>query len=103
MAYGDEPVKSADRSSLQLIGTVGEPINQKAWLWLHDVVGERRAAICDTYWQTETGSHVSRLLARGLHTTAASSDDHAAACRDTDKAGRRYAAFFRRAAGAPRQ
>ena len=59
MADGDEHVRGSDRSSLRVIGTVGEPINRTAWLWLHDVVGERRVAICDTYWQTETGGHVS--------------------------------------------
>lgn len=41
-----------------MIGTVGEPINPSAWRWLHKVVGEGRAAIVDTYWQTETVSTV---------------------------------------------
>lgn len=45
---------SSSRASLRVIGTVGEPINPAAWLWLHDVVGEKRCAIVDTYWQTET-------------------------------------------------
>lgn len=56
MAEGDEPVKATDRSSLRLLGTVGEPINPEAWLWYHKVVGEERCPIVDTWWQTETGS-----------------------------------------------
>ncbi|KAI3411113.1 hypothetical protein GPALN_003196 [Globodera pallida] len=58
MAFPDELVTKHDRSSLQVIGTVGEPINPSAWKWLHTVVGESRCAIVDTYWQTETGGHV---------------------------------------------
>ena len=55
MREGDEPVKSRDRSSLRLLGTVGEPINPEAWLWYHRVVGDERCPIVDTWWQTETG------------------------------------------------
>jgi len=55
MAQGDEFVTKADRSSLTLLGTVGEPINPEAWRWYHDVVGEGRCEIVDTWWQTETG------------------------------------------------
>ena len=55
MAQGDEWVKKTDRSSLRLLGTVGEPINPEAWLWYHRVVGEERCPIVDTWWQTETG------------------------------------------------
>ncbi len=55
MAAGDDFVKRADRSSLRLLGTVGEPINPEAWEWYHDVVGEGRCPIVDTWWQTETG------------------------------------------------
>jgi acetyl-CoA synthetase len=55
MREGDEPVKSRDRSSLRLLGTVGEPINPEAWLWYYNVVGEGRCPIVDTWWQTETG------------------------------------------------
>ncbi len=54
-AAGDEYVKKHDRSSLRLLGTVGEPINPAAWLWYHEVVGEGRCPIVDTWWQTETG------------------------------------------------
>ena len=52
---GDEPVKRYDRSSLRILGSVGEPINPEIWKWYHDVVGEGRCDIMDTWWQTETG------------------------------------------------
>jgi acetyl-CoA synthetase len=55
MREGDEYVKKYDRSSLRLLGTVGEPINPEAWRWYYDVVGEGRCPIVDTWWQTETG------------------------------------------------
>ncbi|KAJ1352104.1 hypothetical protein KIN20_008296 [Parelaphostrongylus tenuis] len=55
MALGDEHVTKHSRASLEMIGTVGEPINPSAWLWLYNVVGEKKCAIVDTYWQTETG------------------------------------------------
>ncbi|MCP4935481.1 MAG: acetate--CoA ligase [bacterium] len=55
MGAGDEYVKKIDRSSLKLLGTVGEPINPEAWEWYHKVVGEERCPIVDTWWQTETG------------------------------------------------
>jgi acetyl-CoA synthetase len=55
MREGDAPVKAAKRSSLRLLGTVGEPINPEAWLWYHRVVGDGRCPIVDTWWQTETG------------------------------------------------
>ena len=55
MREGDEPVKSTSRSSLRLLGTVGEPINPEAWLWYHHIVGDERCPIVDTWWQTETG------------------------------------------------
>ena len=55
MKDGDAFVKATDRSSLKLLGTVGEPINPEAWRWYHDVVGEGRCPIIDTWWQTETG------------------------------------------------
>ncbi|CAM2009428.1 acetate--CoA ligase [Acanthopleuribacter pedis] len=54
-AEGDDFVKKYDRSSLRVLGTVGEPINPEAWGWYHDVVGEGRCAVVDTWWQTETG------------------------------------------------
>lgn len=55
MKEGDEWVKKSSRKSLKLLGTVGEPINPKAWLWYYEVVGEKRCPIVDTWWQTETG------------------------------------------------
>lgn len=55
MREGDGPVKKWDKSSLRLLGSVGEPINPEAWMWYHDVVGEKRCPIVDTWWQTETG------------------------------------------------
>ena len=55
MREGEAPVKKHDRSSIRLLGTVGEPINPEAWLWYWRVVGEERCAIVDTWWQTETG------------------------------------------------
>ncbi|MGC6401795.1 acetate--CoA ligase [Sphingomonas sp. FW199] len=55
MKDGDEYVKATSRASLRLLGTVGEPINPEAWRWYHDVAGEGRCPIIDTWWQTETG------------------------------------------------
>ncbi len=55
MRHGDEPVQKTSRTSLKLLGTVGEPINPEAWLWYHRVVGSGRLPIVDTWWQTETG------------------------------------------------
>ena len=55
MREGDDPVKKTDRSSLRLLGSVGEPINPEAWLWYHNIVGDGRCPIVDTWWQTETG------------------------------------------------
>ena len=55
MKFGDELVKKHDTSSLRILGSVGEPINPKAWQWYNDVVGEGRCPIVDTWWQTETG------------------------------------------------
>jgi acetyl-CoA synthetase len=52
---GDEWVKRYRRDSLRILGSVGEPINPEVWLWYHDVVGEGRCAVVDTWWQTETG------------------------------------------------
>jgi acetyl-CoA synthetase len=57
-AVGDEPVTRSSRASLRLLGTVGEPINPEAWTWYHQVVGDGRCPIIDTWWQTETGGHM---------------------------------------------
>ncbi|MEE2893565.1 MAG: acetate--CoA ligase [Pseudomonadota bacterium] len=56
MGQGDEFVSRTKRSSLRLLGSVGEPINPEAWEWYHRVVGEARCPIVDTWWQTETGA-----------------------------------------------
>jgi acetyl-CoA synthetase len=55
MAEGDEPVKKTNRSSLRILGSVGEPINPEAWNWYNNVVGNGKCPIVDTWWQTETG------------------------------------------------
>lgn len=55
---GDEFVKKHSRQSLRILGTVGEPINAEAWHWYHDVVGDARCPVVDTWWQTETGGHM---------------------------------------------
>jgi acetyl-CoA synthetase len=55
MREGESYVKKTSRKSLRLLGSVGEPINPEAWLWYYNVVGEGRAPIVDTWWQTETG------------------------------------------------
>ena len=55
MQQGEAFVRKTSRSSLKLLGTVGEPINPEAWRWYNDVVGEGRCPIVDTWWQTETG------------------------------------------------
>ena len=55
MAAGDQMVTPYDRSSVRLLGSVGEPINPEAWEWYYKVVGEKRCPIVDTWWQTETG------------------------------------------------
>jgi acetyl-CoA synthetase len=55
MKWGPEEPAKHDLSSLRLLGSVGEPINPKAWLWYHTVVGYERCPIVDTWWQTETG------------------------------------------------
>ncbi|MCZ6458945.1 MAG: acetate--CoA ligase [Gammaproteobacteria bacterium] len=55
MGQGNDFVTCTSRASLRILGTVGEPINPEAWEWYHQVVGERRCPIVDTWWQTETG------------------------------------------------
>ncbi|MGX5218204.1 acetate--CoA ligase [Pseudomonas segetis] len=56
MREGNDLVKSTSRSSLRLLGSVGEPINPEAWEWYFNVVGDRRCPVVDTWWQTETGA-----------------------------------------------
>jgi acetyl-CoA synthetase len=55
MAQGDDRVKQTRRTSLRILGTVGEPINPEAWEWYYHVVGDSRCPVVDTWWQTETG------------------------------------------------
>jgi acetyl-CoA synthetase len=55
MQKGNEPLQSSDRSSLSLLGSVGEPINPEAWKWYYEQVGKSNCPIVDTWWQTETG------------------------------------------------
>ncbi len=62
MAAGDEPVNSTSRSSLRVLGTVGEPINPEAWDWYYNTIGSGRCPIVDTWWQTETGGHMMTPL-----------------------------------------
>jgi len=55
MSFGLEPVQGADLSSLRVLGSVGEPINEEAWHWFDEHIGKGRCPIVDTWWQTETG------------------------------------------------
>lgn len=63
IAQGNEFVNKHDLSSLTVLGTVGEPINEEAWRWYHDVVGKGKCPIVDTWWQTETGGIMISALA----------------------------------------
>src|SRR5262249_61089809 len=56
MRVGKEHPGKHNRSSLRLLGTVGEPINPEAWMWYREVIGGNRCPIVDTWWQTETGA-----------------------------------------------
>ena len=55
MSYGLDPLKGKDLSSLKVLGTVGEPINEEAWHWYDENIGKKKCPIVDTWWQTETG------------------------------------------------
>jgi len=72
MKWGDEHPASADLSSLQVLGTVGEPINPEAWMWYREKIGRGVCPIVDTYWQTETGGHVITPLPGAIATTPGS-------------------------------
>jgi acetyl-CoA synthetase len=56
MSYGLEPLQGKDLSSLKVLGTVGEPINEEAWHWYDEHIGKKKCPIVDTWWQTETGA-----------------------------------------------
>ncbi len=86
MKFGVDIVKKYDRSSLRILGTVGEPINPEgrslyetlidrwvtAWRWYWEYVGDKRCAIVDTYWQTESGGHLLTPLPGAVPTKAGS-------------------------------
>jgi len=63
MSYGLEPLKGKDLSSLKVLGTVGEPINEEAWHWYNSNIGKNKCPIVDTWWQTETGGILISNLA----------------------------------------
>ena len=63
MSYGEEPLLNKDFSSLRVLGTVGEPINEEAWHWYDTQIGQGRCPIVDTWWQTETGGVMISNLA----------------------------------------
>ncbi|MEP7255285.1 MAG: AMP-binding protein, partial [Ferruginibacter sp.] len=63
MSYGLEPLKGKDLSSLKILGTVGEPINEEAWHWYDEHIGKKKCPIVDTWWQTETGGILISNLA----------------------------------------
>lgn len=63
MAFGDQYIDNKDLSSLRVLGSVGEPINEEAWEWYHDKVGKGKCPIVDTWWQTENGGHLITPIA----------------------------------------
>ena len=63
MGFGLDPIKGKDLSSLKVLGTVGEPINEEAWHWYDDNIGKKKCPIVDTWWQTETGGILISNLA----------------------------------------
>lgn len=63
MGFGTEPIKNKDLSSLRVLGTVGEPINEEAWHWYDEHIGKHKCPIVDTWWQTETGGIMISNLA----------------------------------------
>jgi acetyl-CoA synthetase len=72
LRQGDEWVKKTSRSSLRVLGTVGEPINAEAWEWYHDIVGNKQCPVIDTWWQTETGGHMITPMAHAPSSKAGS-------------------------------
>jgi acetyl-CoA synthetase len=63
MSFGTEPIQGKDLSSLKVLGTVGEPINEEAWHWYDENIGKKKCPIIDTWWQTETGACLISNLA----------------------------------------
>lgn len=76
MRYGDQYVTPYNLSSLRILGTVGEPINPKAWLWYFHTIGQARCSIVDTYWQTETGGHIITGLPGAITMKPGSASTH---------------------------
>lgn len=68
MSFGDKPLEGKDLSSLTKLGSVGEPINEEAWHWFNEKVGQNRCPIADTWWQTETGGLMISPIAGITHT-----------------------------------
>ena len=97
LKWGPEHPAKHDLSSLRLLGTVGEPINPKAWLWYYEVIGGERCPIVDTWWQTETG-HILISSLPGPHRGEAGVGEQAAA-RNRGAGGRRRRQRARRRAG----
>jgi acetyl-CoA synthetase len=89
MKWGVEHVERFDRSRLRLLGTVGEPINPKAWLWYWRVVGDGRCPVVDTWWQTETGAIMITTLpgAQGMKPGSAGRPLPGIAARIVDELG----------------
>ena len=63
MGFGLDPLKGKKLSTLKVLGTVGEPINEEAWHWYHENIGQKRCPVVDTWWQTETGGILITSLA----------------------------------------
>jgi acetyl-CoA synthetase len=63
MSFGTAPLQGKNLSSLQVLGTVGEPINEEAWHWYNENIGKKKCPIVDTWWQTETGGCLISNLA----------------------------------------
>ncbi|ANI89892.1 acetate--CoA ligase [Arachidicoccus ginsenosidimutans] len=63
MSFGDEPLQGKDLSTLKVLGSVGEPINEEAWHWFHEKIGKGKCPLVDTWWQTETGGFMISNLA----------------------------------------
>jgi acetyl-CoA synthetase len=72
MREGDEHVRKTHRTSLRVLGSVGEPINPEAWHWYDEVVGNKQCQIVDTWWQTETGGHMITPIPHTIETPAGS-------------------------------
>ena len=79
-SLGDEWVNKFDLSTLKVLGSVGEPLNEEAWHWYNEVVGKKQCPIVDTWWQTETGGYHGIISCRDNRVCASSCDDTATRC-----------------------